>query len=710
VSTESYVGSALVLVVDDDDMGRAMCCTALRGAGLDVVEAASVDAALAYLEGSLPDAVVLDVMLPPRSGFDVLQYIRGELANPYLPVLVLTALHDGSAVSRAYDMGASDFASKPIHPLQLSQRLRFLLRNFETQRRLNESQARLELAQSTARLGHFEFDSQTAELLLHRTAERLLGRREGSSPVSMEELIERTPKEERERVREAWRAAKSGAALHLIHRLIGWDDRERFVECHTVALPERPSRALGTIQDVTERQQTRAQLNYLAQHDALTGMLARSTFVDRANAAFAALPPGSELVMALIDLDRFAAFNEAYGSASGDEVLRNVARRLELPPRDEWRTLFGPPERRLVTRIAADQFALLCPHPGPAPDSLSRLGRAVQQLVSQPLEISKQSVFFTSSVGLAVYPGDGADADSLLLHALAAVKEAKLLGPNQVRRFTAALSAHGVLRRRLEPELRAAIEQRTLEIHYQPKLELSTGRCQSAEALVRLRLRDGTLCPPLQFLSLCEELGLMVQLDSVVLDAACAQAQRWLDRDFGPIRIAVNLSHESFWDPGLVDRVRAAVSFVPSSACPLDLELTETIVVGDPGAAKQRLLDLRELGARIALDDFGTGHSALAHLRHLPLDTLKIDRAFMAGLPDEPSDVAIARAIIALAKSLQLEIVAEGVEQEAQVAFIRNEGGHCVQGYAIARPMLAADVERFFTNPAKVGTGPIKIR
>jgi diguanylate cyclase (GGDEF)-like protein len=676
---------------------------------MQVVEASSVDAALTYLEGSLPDAVVLDVMLPPRSGFDVLQYIRSERANPYLPVLVLTALHDGSSVSRAYDMGASDFASKPIHPLQLSQRLRFLLRNFETQRRLNESQARLELAQSTARLGHFEFDSQTAELLLHRTAERLLGRPEQSSPVSMEELIERTPKDERERVREAWRAARSGAALHLIHRLIGWDERERFVECHTVALPERPSRALGTIQDVTERQQTRAQLTYLAQHDALTGVLARSAFVDHANTAFSTQPPGSELVMVLIDLDRFAAFNEAYGNAAGDDVLRNVARRLEQPPRDEWRALFGANDRKLVTRIAADQFALLCPLSSAAPDSVTRLGRAIQQLVSEPLQVGKQPLFFTSSIGVAVYPGDGNDADSLLLHAQAAVKEAKLLGANQVRRFTAALSAHGVLRRRLEPELRAAIEQRNLEIHYQPKLELSTGRCRSAEALVRLRLRDGTLCPPLQFLSLCEELGLMVELDSVVLDAACAQAERWMERDFGPIRIAVNLSNESFWDAGLVDRVRAAVNFAPSHACPLDLELTETIVVGDPGAAKQRLLGLRELGVRIALDDFGTGHSALAHLRHLPLDTLKIDRAFMAGLPDDPADVAIARAIIALAKSLQLEIVAEGVEKQAQVEFIRNEGGHCVQGYVIARPMLAADVERFFINPAKA-TGPVQLR
>jgi diguanylate cyclase (GGDEF)-like protein len=618
-----------------------------------------------------------------------------------LPVLVLTALHDGSSVSRAYDMGASDFASKPIHPLQLSQRLRFLLRNFETQRRLNESQARLELAQSTARLGHFEFDSQTAQLLLHRTAEILLGRPEQSSPVSMEELIERTPKDERERVREAWRAARGGEALHLIHRIVGWDERERFVECHTVALPDRPTRALGTIQDVTERQLTRAQLTYLAQHDALTGMLARSTFVDRANAAFAALAPGAELVLALIDLDRFAAFNEAYGSAAGDEVLRNVARRLEQPPREDLRVLFGPNERRLVTRITADQFALLCAPPSTAPDSLSRLGRAIQQLVSQPLEIGPQSVFLTSSIGLALYPGDGADADTLLLHAQAAVKEAKLLGPRQVRRFTAALSAHGVLRRRLEPELRAAIEQRTLEVHYQPKLALSTGRCHSAEALVRLRLRDGTLCPPLQFLSLCEELGLMVALDAVVLDIACEQARRWSERDFGPIRIAVNLSHESFWDPGLVDRVRAAVSFTSVQACPLDLELTETIVVGDPAAAKQRLLELRELGVRIALDDFGTGHSALAHLRHLPLDTLKIDRAFMAGLPDEPSDVAIARAIIALARSLQLEIVAEGVEKQAQVEFIRNEGGHSVQGYAIARPMIAADVERFFMSSAK---------
>jgi EAL domain-containing protein (putative c-di-GMP-specific phosphodiesterase class I) len=314
------------------------------------------------------------------------------------------------------------------------------------------------------------------------------------------------------------------------------------------------------------------------------------------------------------------------------------------------------------------------------------------------MEIGSQSLFFTCSVGMALYPSDGDAADSLLLYAQAAVKEAKLLGSNQVRRFTAALSAHGVLRRRLEPELRAAIEQRSLEIHYQPKLELATGLCRSAEALVRMRLRDGSLCPPIELISVCEELGLMVELDSIVLELACQQALRWSEAEFGPIRIAVNLSHQSFWDPALVERVRKAVKFAPDGRCLLDLELTETIVVGDPVAAKQRLAALRELGVRIALDDFGTGHSSLAHLRHLPLDTLKIDRAFMAGLPDDPSDVAIARAIIALAESLKLDIVAEGVETQAQAEFIRREGGHYVQGYAIARPMRPADVERIFAG------------
>jgi len=438
-------------------------------------------------------------------------------------------------------------------------------------------------------------------------------------------------------------------------------------------------------------------------------VLGRRTFVDRANAAFASQTlQGAEHAVVLIDLDRFAAFNEAYGSAAGDDVLRTIARRLLQPLREEARGQSVALERRLVTRIAADQFAVLTLLSGGGPEPSVRLGRELQELVSEPMEIGKQSLFFTCSIGLALYPTDGSDADSLLLHAQAAVKEAKLLGSNQVRRFTTALSAHGLLRRRLEPELRAAIEQRQLEIHYQPKLELATGLCRSAEALVRMRLRDGSLCPPVELLSLCDELGLMVDLDSIVLELACAQAQRWMDRDFGPIRIAVNLSHQSFWDPRLSERVRAAVAFAPKDRCPLDLELTETIVVGEPSAAKQRLAALRELGVRIALDDFGTGHSSLAHLRHLPLDTLKIDRAFMAGLPGDPADVAIARAIIALAKSLRLEIVAEGVEEQAQVEFIRSEGGHCVQGYAIARPMLPEAVERIFEGPAPVADSNLK--
>jgi EAL domain-containing protein (putative c-di-GMP-specific phosphodiesterase class I) len=265
-----------------------------------------------------------------------------------------------------------------------------------------------------------------------------------------------------------------------------------------------------------------------------------------------------------------------------------------------------------------------------------------------------------------------------------------------VRRFSTELAAHVNVRRRLEPELREAIQKRTIELLYQPKLEVATGRCRSVEALARLRLQDGTLCLPSEFLPLSEELGLIGALDMVVFDRACAQSQRWIARGRGPIQIAVNLSHQSFWSPQLIERVRATFDAHGRGTSHIDIELTETIVMSDPIAARQRLQLLRELGVDIALDDFGTGHSSLGQVRNLPIDTLKIDRAFVNGLPDDPADVAIARAIIAMARSLNLAIVAEGVETQAQVEFVRREGCHFVQGYAIGKPMTANEVEAMF--------------
>jgi diguanylate cyclase (GGDEF)-like protein/PAS domain S-box-containing protein len=691
----------LIMIVDDDDAGRAMCSAAVLSAGFDVVEADSVDSALEHLERFRPSAVVLDVVLPPRSGFELLQHIRRQRADAYLPVLVLTALHDGSAIARAYELGASDFATKPIHPLVLSQRLRFLLRSYDMQARLNESQARLELAQTIARLGHFEAKADDWRLRLHTTARTILGCTEREDVITVDAFLERVAKDDREHVRNAWqRTQKTQAPLHVMHRINGGDGRTRFVELHGVFLPRvsgQSQRFLGTIQDVTERQNARDQLAYLAEHDVLTGSLTRAAFVERANEVLHSSKSRiRELAILLIDIDRFSAFNETYGTAIGDEVLRRIAKRLDAIWRAEFRAPGSVVDRSGVTRIGGDQFALIFSTDARADEEGSRISRVVLDAVSQPIEHDGGSVFLTASVGIAMYPTDGRDADSLLMRAQSAAKEAKVRGSNQVRRFTNELADHVNVRRRLEPELRDAIQKRTIELHYQPKLEFATGRCRAVEALARLRRKDGTLCPPSEFLPLSEELGLIGALDMLVFEEACAQSQRWMKRGLEPIRVAVNLSHQSFWDPSLIARVKSLFATYDSGAGNIDIELTETIVMSDPSAARQRLHHLRELGLDIALDDFGTGHSSLGQVRHLPIDTLKIDRAFVSGLPDDPADVAIARAIIAMARSLNLAIVAEGVETQAQVEFVKREGCHFVQGFAIGKPMSASEVEAMF--------------
>jgi len=278
-SLELSVHALRVLVVDDDEAGRAMCVTAIRAAGYEVVEADSVEAALECYDAAQPSAVVLDLILPGRNGLDLLEYIRKTRGQDLLPVLVLTAIRDSAAVTRAYDAGATDFATKPIHPTVLSQRLRFLMRSYEMQARLNESQARLELAQSIARLGYFETSEGTWQITPYRTALGLLGRAEGQGPVSIDALLERVPVEERARVHGEWsRSQLAGAPLHAVHRLLCWDGQTRYLEFHGMFLPKqagRPRRFLGTVQDVSERQATVDRIAYISEHDVLTGALNR---------------------------------------------------------------------------------------------------------------------------------------------------------------------------------------------------------------------------------------------------------------------------------------------------------------------------------------------------------------------------------------------------------------------------------------------------
>jgi diguanylate cyclase (GGDEF)-like protein len=426
------------------------------------------------------------------------------------------------------------------------------------------------------------------------------------------------------------------------------------------------------------------QVQHLAFHDALTGLPNRQLFLDRLGHALAqATRNQHQLAVFFLDLDRFKVINDSLGHSVGDQLLQMVAQRMTAALR----------RNDTVTRQGGDEFTILAPKLKGADDAIM-IARKVKETLAKPFVINGRELFVTTSIGIALFPSDGEDAETLLRHADLAMYGAKARGRDGFQLYTSSMNEHAQQQLSLESSLRRAVAAKELVVHYQPIVAMAGGRVEGVEVLVRWHDREHGMVSPDRFIPLAEQMGLIGPIGEYVLRTATAQLASWHARGHTHLRVAINISVRQLQTSDFVPLVAEVLGETGLPARALEFEVTENVTMQRDDAAVERLRELKALGVRLSVDDFGTGHSSLSTLRLFPLDAVKIDRSFVRDLASDPEDAVIAKAVIALAHSLNLPVIAEGVERVEQLEMLRREECDAWQGYLFCAPVTAEEVER----------------
>jgi diguanylate cyclase (GGDEF)-like protein/PAS domain S-box-containing protein len=700
----------VVLVVDDDRIVRMLCHETLSALGLRVEEAESGERALEIFPRTAPDLVLLDMVMPGSDGIETLMRLRRLPHGASTPVAMITGCNDAESIRRAYEAGATDFLTKPIQWMILAERVRYMLRASATARDLQENRALLVQAQRLSRLVSWTWDIERDVVTWSDEAANVFRGEAASIGSHMGWFLERVHPADRELVRMCIDSAVAqGTTFDLDHRLTALDGETLHVHVRAeVSRDEsgRPAGVSGALQDISDRVRAEERIRTLAFYDTLTELPNATLFRRQLEQAIGMNGRDAGLMaLVAVGLDRFTRINETLGRAFGDRVLTCAARRLESCVRTSGQRARGTPcgVPSFVSRLSGDEFMALITGLDGADEATAVAGR-VNKVLANPLVVEPHEIHLTGSVGVSLFPADGMDPETLIKNAGAAMHHAKDLGGNTFQFYTASLHQKALERMELERDLRRALQNDELVLVYQPQMAVESGRIAGAEALIRWRHPRRGMISPAEFIPVAEVSGLIVPIGEWALRTACLQAETWRNELDRSLFVSVNVSSFQLPVSAFVERVGDLLHESGLPPDQLELEITESAIMSDLDETCDKLRLLKEMGVGLAIDDFGTGYSSLTYVKRFPIDVLKIDRSFVGDLNRNREDAAICSAIIAFGRGLGLEVVAEGVETEAQLAFLRDRGCDRVQGYLISRPLAAADFEELVRQSRREST------
>lgn len=686
----------LILIVDDNPTNLELISETLGDAGYDIAIATSGERAIQQIQRSRPDLILLDVMMPGINGFQACQIIREEIALIDIPIIFMTALADIENIVKGLGIGAVDYITKPFQEQEVLARVKTHLRIKQVETRIRQSEERyenilnsLEEVVWSATLDPINF------LYLNPGVKRIFGYSIQSLKINPQLWLDAIHPEDKEEVLTALESLHSMTPINIEYRIINSLGETRWIKVRAQKVLEPASqkgyRIDGILHDISPQKNAETQLIHDAQHDRLTGLLNRSCFITQTNKHLESIKSTKEANFAIlfIDLDRFKNINESLGHHAGDQLLQKVSVLIKqaLRPSD------------LMARIGGDEFTVLLNQISYAADAI-KIAERIKQKLSTPIFIEGQLLFTTASIGIAVGGTHYSNAQEIIRDADIAMYQAKKHGKAEWKLFSQCMYENSFRQLELERDLRIALKRQDITLNYQPIVDISTQTLIGFEALARWVHPSKGLIAPGDFIPIAEESGLIENLGEQIIWQACNQIQDWQERypDSPEFKISVNLSGKQFQSSRFMSTLDQIMKITGVTGAQLKLEITESVLIANQESFMTLLQEFVDRKIDLSLDDFGTGYSSLSYLHRFPLNELKIDRSFINRIESDRQSQEIVKTIITLAQTLNMDIVAEGVENQEQIEYLKTLNCHVAQGYFFSKPLSPNDAEIWLGN------------